>query len=99
MSAPIPRRYACITDLNNYFKKSDLLKGLTELEKQELRKNIGILNYTGEGGQSTPVNISYTNLHDLIIRSSLVVGARYIITDFQTIYSSNVSNTSGQKIT
>lgn len=99
MALPISRRYACLTDLNNYFKKSDLLKGLTELEKQEIRKNIGILNYTGEGGQSTPVNITYTNLHDLIVRSSLVVGARYIITDFQSIYSSNVFNTSGQKIT
>ena len=37
------RRYACIHDLNNYFKKKDLLGGLTDLEQEQLRKNIGIL--------------------------------------------------------
>ena len=92
MAMSSSRRYICITDLNNYFKKSDLLGGLTELEKQQARTNLGIMNYTGEGGQSTPVSITYANLYDLIQRNTLVVGARYIITDFQTIYSSNVYN-------
>lgn len=91
-------RYACVSDLNNYFKKSDLLSGLTELEKNQLRTNIGILNYTGEGGQSTPVSLNYTNLYDLVVRQTLVVGARYIITDFKSIYSSNVNNNLNQKI-
>lgn len=95
----LPRdRYACVSDLNNYFKKSDLLSGLTELEKNQLRTNIGILNYTGEGGQSTPVSLNYTNLYDLVVRQTLVVGARYIITDFKSIYSSNVNNNLNQKI-
>lgn len=85
-------RYACLSDLNNYFFKSDLLSGLTEAEKSQLRSNIGILNYTGEGGQSSPVEITYSALYDLILHSTLVVGARYIITDFQTIYTSNLEN-------
>lgn len=93
------RRYACIHDLNNYFKKKDLLGGLTELEQKQLRKNIGILDYEGEGGQSSPIELTYASLNDLIQKKSLVTGARYVITDFQTIYSSNVTNSSGQKIT
>ena len=30
-------RYACLSDLNNYFKKAELLGGLTEPEKTQLR--------------------------------------------------------------
>lgn len=91
-------RYACLSDLNNYFKKSDLLSGLTELERNQLRTNIGIMNYTGEGGQSTPVLLTYEALNDLVVQNTLVVGARYIITNFKTIYSSNVKNGSNQYI-
>ena len=91
-------RYACMADLNNYFKKSDLLSGLTSLERGQLRTNIGILDYVGEGGQSTPLEITYPALYDLITRNTLVVGARYIIPDFQTIYASNTVNTSMQRI-
>ena len=93
------RRYACIHDLNNYFKKKDLLGGLTDLEQEQLRKNIGIIDYTGEGGQSKPLEVTYAVLNDNIGKKSLVTGARYVITDFQTIYSSNVTNSSGQKVT
>lgn len=93
------RRYACIHDLNNYFKKKELLGGLTELEQQQLRKNIGIVDYTGEGGQSAPLELTYAVFNDTIKEKGLVTGARYIITDYQTIYSSNVTNSSGQKVT
>lgn len=92
-------RYACMKDLNNYFDKKGLLGGLTTLEQETLRGNIGIENYTGEGGQSTPVSKTYEELYYLVQTSTLVVGARYIITDFQTIYSSNVLNNLSQKIT
>jgi hypothetical protein len=34
-----------------------------------------------------------------ITKSNLITGARYIITDFQTIYSSNVLDSNGKKIT
>jgi hypothetical protein len=43
-------RFACTSDLNAYFKKKDLLGGLTSLEQAQLRANIGIIDYTGEGG-------------------------------------------------
>ena len=91
-------RIACLSDLNNYFKKQELLSGLTKLEQDQLRKNIGVTDYTGEGGQTVPTEITYAALLTLINRSQLVTGARYIITDFRTIYSSNVINSSGKKI-
>lgn len=95
-------RYACLSDLNNYFARigpNALLGGLTEPEKNQLRANIGIMSYTGEGGQSSPVELTYAALHDLIIHETLVVGARYVITDFRSIYSSNTVNGSNQSVT
>lgn len=91
-------RLACLSDLNNYFKKSDLLSGLTTLEKEQVRFNLGITDYIGEGGQTVPTEITYAALLSLINKSQLVTGARYIITDFRTIYSSNITNSSGFKI-
>lgn len=81
------------------FLKRELLSGLTEIEKIQLRQNIGILNYTGEGGQSTPVEISYSDLNNMATNNLMIVGARYIITDYQTIYTSNVLNGFYQKVT
>jgi hypothetical protein len=92
-------RYACVADLNKYFKKSELLSGLTTLEQETLRKNIGVVDYTGEGGQIEPKEVTYSILSGYITNGTLVTGARYIITDFQTIYSSNTTNSSGKKIT
>jgi len=89
MALPV-NRYACLSDLKGYFRKLDLLSGLTELEKIELRKNIGVIDYTGEEGNITPKEITYAALWDLLSRNLIVVGGRYIITDYQTIYSSNV---------
>lgn len=90
-------RYACLHDLNNYFKKKDLLGGLTELEQRQLRKNIGIIDQ--EGGLNAPLEVTYENMYKLITGNNLVTGAIYIITDFQTIYSSNVVDSSGRRIT
>lgn len=84
-------RYACLSDLKNYFKKIDLLSGLTEIEKEELRRNIGIIEYTGEAGQITPIETTYAALLEQLNRNQIIVGGRYIITDYQTIYSSNVT--------
>lgn len=92
-------RWACLSDLNNYFKKKDLLSGLTELEQKQLRLNIGVTDYTGEGGQPAPLEVTYAVLTDTITRNELITGARYLISDFQTIYTSNVTNTLGQKVT
>ena len=85
-------RYVCLSDLNNYFKKSDLLKGLTESEKLKLRTNIGVVTYGGDGSQPSPIQVTYNELYDLILNSTLIVGARYMITDFQTIYTSNINS-------
>lgn len=90
-------RYACLHDLNNYFKKKDLLGGLTELEQNQLRKNIGVSESTG--GSTKPIEMTYEAFNDAINSKSLSTGTRYIIKDFQTIYSSNVYNASGQRIT
>ena len=91
-------RYACLSDLSNYFKKKDLLSGLTSLEQAQLRKNIGIIDYTGEGGQDAPIELNYAQFWTLYSSSQLVTGASYAITDFQTIYSSNTINNAGQKV-
>jgi len=61
MALPV-NRYACLSDLKGYFRKLDLLSGLTELEKIELRKNIGVIDYTGEAGDITPAEITYAAL-------------------------------------
>lgn len=90
-------KYACTDDLINYFRKEDLLGGLTNIEQQQLRKNIGIIDYTGEGGQSGPIELTYAQFWDLYRSNGLITGAIYAITDFQTIYSSNVYNSGGNK--
>lgn len=91
-------RFACVSDLSAYFKKKDLLGGLTTLEKAQLRANIGIIDYTGEGGQDSPIELTYAQFWDKYVSSTLITGASYAITDFQTIYSSNTYNNSGQNI-
>ena len=90
-------KYACTDDLINYFKKADLLGGLTKVEQQQLRKNIGIIDYTGEGGQDSPIELTYASFWDLYHSKNLTTGANYAITDFQTIYASNVYNSGGMK--
>lgn len=92
-------RYACLADLSNYFKKSELFAGLTAAEQKLARHNLGIIDYTGEGGQTEPQEITYNSLLSLVTNNNLVTGARYIITDFQTIYSSNTLDANGKRIT
>ena len=53
----LQKRYACLSDLLGYFKKTDLLSGLTNLEKKQVRYNIGVSEYLGEGGQTIPISI------------------------------------------
>lgn len=91
-------RWACVSDLSAYFKKKDLLGGLTALEQAQLRANIGIIDYTGEGGQDSPIELTYAQFWEKYNSSQLITGASYAITDFQTIYSSNTYNNVGQKI-
>lgn len=90
-------RYACTDDLSNYFKKTDLLGGLTLLEQEQVRRNLGIQNIVDE--INGYVETTYANLWDKIQSNQLVPGVIYAITDFQTIYSSNVTNNVGQRVT
>ena len=91
-------RFACTSDLNAYFKKKDLLGGLTSLEQAQLRANIGVVDYTGEGGQDSPIELNYAQFWEKYRSSQLITGASYVITDYQTIYSSNTYNNAGQRI-
>lgn len=88
-----------MSDLKKYFKKSELLSGLTEFEKLEARLNLGIIDYVGESGQIAPIPITHEALWLLVKTNKVIVGGRYIITDFQTIYSSEMLSTNGLKLT
>ena len=92
-------RPACMSDLKDYFRKIDLFEGLTEIEKDEARTNLGIVNYVGEDGQLAPLEITHEALWLMVVEKKIVVGARYIITDFQTIYPSQVLSSNGIKVT
>lgn len=82
------QRFACLHDLNNYFKKKDLLSGLTELEQARLRLNIGILDPSTD--DSLISRVTYATFNDMRVKQILTPGKKYVITDYQTIYSSNV---------
>lgn len=91
-------RWACLHDLNNYFKKKDLLGGLTEPEKAQLRSNIGVYDNFGEEAGKTPIDVTSATLYTMLRQKALVPGARYQIKDFQTIYTSNTGETWGSMI-
>lgn len=80
-------RKACTDDLRNYFKISDLLGGLTEPQKRQLRSNIGL--NTDDAGNIVAESLSYQELINKIGNKSLSAGLKYIISDYQTIYQSN----------
>lgn len=88
-------RFACLKDLAGYFKKSELFSGLTTLEQEEARRNLGIIDVEGSGGEANPVEVTYAVIWDKIRSKSLVTGVTYAITDFQTIYTSNVLGNGG----
>lgn len=88
-------RWACLHDLNNYFKKKDLLGGLTEPEKIQLRSNIGVYDNFGETSSTTPIEVTSDTLYTMLKNKALIPGARYEIKDFQTIYTSNTGETWG----
>lgn len=91
-------RWACLHDLNNYFKKKDLLGGLTEPEKAQLRSNIGVYDNFGEDSSKTPIEVTSDILYTMLKNKALIPGARYKINDFQTIYTSNTGETWGNII-
>ena len=87
-------RYACVGDLNNYFKKSDLLSGLTSLEQQKLRSNIGIIDGSSQGDVK---KLTYAELISNISNNLLVIGTVYRIIDFQSIWEIDNKSYTGQQ--
>lgn len=91
-------RHVCLKDLEGYLKKNEYLGGYTPVEQRQVRKNIGaigqadLVNYITEGKY---VELTYDELQYLIQDKKLGIGQVYAITDFQTIYQSNVKTSTG----
>ena len=86
-------RTACMSDLRDYFKISNLFGELTTPQREIARRNLGIVGNLGVDGELPVMDeISHMSLWDIIQRKELIPGASYIIKDFRTIYKSNVKN-------
>ena len=95
-------RHVCLKDLENYLKKAEYLDGYTPTEQKQVRKNIGAIGEADLASYITEtkfIPLTHTELVDLIKDNKLGIGQVYAITDFQTIYESNVQNNVGQYIT
>ena len=79
-------RHVCFKDLENYFKKDEYFGDLSDLEKQQIRENLGIQGSSDIKGQV--VKGSYDYIKSLVDTNVLTLGSLYIIDDFQTIYES-----------
>ena len=95
-------RHVCLKDLENYLKKAEYLDGYTPTEQKQVRKNIGAIGEAALASYITEtkfIPLTHAELVDLIKDNKLEIGQVYAITDFQTIYESNVQNNVGQYIT
>ena len=95
-------RHVCLKDLENYLKKAEYLDGYTPTEQKQVRKNIGAIGEADLASYITEtkfIPLTHAELVDLIKDNKLEIGQVYAITDFQTIYESNVQNNVGQYIT
>ena len=95
-------RHVCLKDLENYLKKAEYLGGYTPTEQKQVRKNIGAIGEADLASYITEtkfIPLTHAELVDLIKDNKLEIGQVYAITDFQTIYESNVQNNVGQYIT
>lgn len=93
-------RHVLFKDLKPYLNRFDYLKGFTTTEQAYIRKNIGaiskddIVAVTNEA-----IAVTHSELINLIENSELSVGTIYVITDYQTIYQSNLRGLDGKYIT
>lgn len=93
-------RHVLFKDLKPYLKRTDYLNGFTSTEQAYIRRNIGAASaddIKALTGKSIP--LTYESLKDLIANNELVVGSIYLITDFQTIYQSNIKNANNKFVT
>jgi hypothetical protein len=88
-------RLACISDLDNYINKIDLLTKPGYLSDQEIRLIKEIFN-NGSGAENQDPKvvseITYDELINLIDHRMLVPAKRYKICDFQSIYDSGLEH-------
>lgn len=93
-------RHVLFKDLKPYLLRTDYLNGYTSTEQRYIRKNIGAASAEElDVIAGKAINTTYEDLESSISENSLVVGAVYLITDFQTIYSSQERNAKGEYIT
>ena len=91
-------KHACLGDLENYLRRDSYLDKYSPVEQRQIRKNIGAIGENELTSYITKEKCTYlthAELVDLIRNNSLGIGQIYAITDFQTIYQSNVQTSSG----
>lgn len=74
-------RHVCYKDLDRFFKKDKYFSDLTEEEKNKIKENLGISD------AASIIAGTYKELEKLVNSSKLLLGQKYLLTDFQTIYS------------
>ena len=73
-------RHVCYKDLDRFFKKDKYFSDLTEEEKNKIKENLGISD------AASIIVGTYEELEKLVNSSKLLLGQKYLLTDFQTIY-------------
>lgn len=96
-------RHVCVSDLLNYLRKDEYLSGYTELEKSQIRQNIGAISREDvkeivDIYKNLYIEATYEEIQKLVSSDSLLTGYRYAITDFQTIYLSNTDEVWGESV-
>lgn len=74
-------RHVCYKDLDRFFKKDKYFSDLTDEEKNKIKENLGISD------AASIIVGTYEELEKLVNSSKLLLGQKYLLTDFQTIYS------------
>lgn len=94
-------KHVLFKDLKLYLKRTDYLSGFTATEQAFIRQNIGALSQIELNMQlkNDVHKVTYDELVKLIDKSALNPGQMYLITDYQTIYSSTQLNSEGKLIT
>lgn len=89
-------RHVCFKDLENYIKRSDYFGDYTEVEKNQIRKNLSIPTIEDlKETQTGVVEGTYEEIKNIADNNQLNLSGTYIINDFQTIYLSNTGEVWG----
>ena len=73
-------RHVCYKDLDRFFKKDKYFSDLTKEEKDKIKENLGISD------AASIITGTYEELEKLVNSNKLLLGQKYLLTDFQTIY-------------